>query len=190
MLRAGGNRVLRSANSKYKFYQHGPGLSLGCFLLLLSALLSSAQNLGLGTGSRNSSEPDSTSQVPTQPVQKNASTSMRHDDTSPRKSQLNRRLGLLGRKGGRLDPKMFEARGRELQGQYYEIEESVKNPAQWSTTPIEFAAEKQKIHSRQWLYWVGAAGVVGVSAGTAGFILMGQAHPSASPPKIITLDDK
>lgn len=184
-----GNRVLRAASSKTNTYLRRPGFSLGCFFLLLSALLSTAQNLGLGTGSHSNPEPDSSAQNPAAQTLKSSPGPSRHDDPSPRKSQLNRRLGLLGRKGAKLDPKIFEARGRELQGQFYEIEESVKHPAQWSAKPITLSAEKQKSHSRQWLYWVGAAGVVGVAAGTAGFILMDQAH-STAPPKILSLDDK
>ncbi len=168
------------------------GLSLGGVLLLVSALLSPAQNLGLGTGSRSPSPSDSSDQYPAVQSQgRNSGTERPVDAPPPRKTQINRRLGLLGRKGGGFDPKAFEMRGRELQGQFYEIGGNPSNPSSSpAATPVGSTLEKQKDESRQWLFWVGAAGVAGVSAGVAGFILMGNAHPTAPPPKYLYLNDK
>jgi hypothetical protein len=108
-----------------------------------------------------------------------------------RKTQLNRRLGLSARKGQGFDPKVFEARGRELQGQFYEIG-TPANPTQHTGMPVNSGSEVliQRKSQRQWLFWVGMAGVAGASAGAVGFVLMSKAHPAgAPPPKDLVLTD-
>jgi hypothetical protein len=160
----------------------GLGLGLTGMLILLAALITPAQNLGLGTGSRNAKSSDSTENKPS---------SDRLEDASPRKSQMGKRLGLLGRKGNVFDPKLFEARGRELQGQFYEIGGVAKTTVSpnSATTKTEIYSTKPQNQSRAWIYWVGAAGVVGVSAGVASLIMLNNAHPTA-PPQYIDLSDQ
>jgi hypothetical protein len=158
-------------------------------ILLCTAVLSPAQNLGLGTGSRSSTPSDSTNQSQIQ--QGRNSGNDRQEEPAPRKSQMNKRLGLLGRKGGPFDPKVYEARGRELQGQFYEISGGSGGPAKWPTAASsEPGFAKESNGGRQWLFWVGVAGVAGVSAGTVGYIMMGKAHPSAAPAKELNLSDE
>jgi hypothetical protein len=160
-----------------------PGFAFGAILILTAALAVSAQNLGLGTGSRPESDPDSTSEMKAdQPGR---------DEAIPRKSQLNKRLGLGSRRGSPADPKLFEARGREIAGQFYEIGTPAgPKPEPRQTPQTEAALEPRPNGSRQWLWWVGAAGLAGASAGVAGFILMSNSHPASKPPDIpLNLDD-
>jgi hypothetical protein len=103
---------------------------------------------------------------------------------------MNRRLGLLARKGARLDAKMIEARGREMQGQFYEIGGSVSGTTHWLNSSEETSTLKPNSPSKQWMYWVGAAGVVGVSAGALGLMMMGNSHPATPPPKELNLSDE
>jgi hypothetical protein len=154
-------------------------------LMVLAAIVSApAQNLGLGAGSRQPAPDDS------------AATAMerfdRQDPPAPRKNQINKRLGLSARKNGPFDPKVFEARGRELQGQFYEIG-SPANPKQYDgQAPVSgtTALVKQGNGSKQWLVWVGVAGAAGAAAGAVGFLLMTNAHPASAPPDIpLNLDD-
>jgi hypothetical protein len=154
-------------------------------ILVLAALASAplcAQNLGLGTGSRAVSPGDSL----------DSRSDPRDQAPPPRKNQINKRLGLSARRTGPFDPKVFEARGRELQGQFYEI----GAPAH----PVMMTGEQRKTGaslsparngSRQWLLWVGVAGAAGASAGVIGYFLMNNAHPASAPPDIpLVLDDK
>ncbi len=156
-------------------------------MILVCALCVQSQNLGLGAGSKTPVS-DSTGFTGLTGTGSRASGA---DDSAPRKSQLNRRLGLSGRKGREFDPKAFEARGRELQGQFYEIDATPPNfqklPA---ASPSEFSAAQQSRASKQWMFWAGAAGVTGVSVGALGLFLLNKSHPSQPPPIIIPLDDK
>jgi hypothetical protein len=160
-----------------------PGLVLGVVVTVSAVIgLAPAQNLGLGTGSRAYPNGDSTE------------VEGRMEETaSPRKTQFNRRLGLTARKGKDFDPKVFEARGRELQGQFYEIG-TAANPKQFgSTLPSanDAVLGNRKDGSKQWLFWVGVAGATGTSAGILGYFLMNKAHPSSSPPeKPLVLTDE
>ena len=160
-----------------------PGIVLG-MVVTVSAVIGviPAQNLGLGTGSRSYPNDDS------------ASVEDRSEETaSPRKNQINRRLGLTARKGKDFDPKVFEARGRELQGQFYEIG-TAANPKPFGSTkssPDGVSIGDRKDGSRQWLFWVGVAGATGTSAGVLGYFLMNKAHPSSAPPeKPLVLTDE
>ncbi len=147
-------------------------------------VLTPAQNLGLGTGSRASATEDSTAAV-------DGRQERGEDAAGPRKSQLNRRLGLSARKGKEFDPKVFEARGRELVGQFYEIG-TPANPKPFSGSPTSAsnAEVTRKDGSRQWLFWVGVAGGTGGSAGRVGYLLMNKAHPASAPPdKPLVLTD-
>ncbi|HKP96826.1 MAG TPA: hypothetical protein VJ385_13795 [Fibrobacteria bacterium] len=161
-----------------------PGSALGAVWALTVIVLAplQAQNLGLGTGSRAARE-DSAAQEPRFD---------RPDEASaPRKSQLNKRLGLTARRNAAFDPKVFEARGRELQGQFYEIG-TPANPKQYSgeQTAAGASVAQRKNGSRQWLTWVGIAGVAGASAGAIGYLLMSNAHPATAPSEIpLNLDD-
>jgi hypothetical protein len=161
-----------------------PGFALGAVLILAAVLLASAQNLGLGTGSHPDSDPDSSSEIKTD-------RSDREEAVVPRKSQLNKRLGLGTRRGGPADPRLYEARGREIAGQFYEIGTPAGPKAEPRPMPQPEAAMKPRPSgSRQWLWWVGAAGLAGASAGVAGFILMNNSHPASKPPDIpLNLDD-
>ncbi|GEM_PF-2309283 len=185
-----GHRVLRTEVVKKASMRERPGSTLAGFILLGAAILSPAQNLGLGTGSRSSTTSDSTNQ--SQAVQGRNAASDRQDDSAPRKSQMSKRLGLLGRKGGPFDPKVYEARGRDLQGQFYEIGGSAASgPSKWpTTTATEPGFAKQDGGGRQWMFWVGVAGVAGVSAGAVGYIMMAKAHPTTPPPKELNLSDE
>jgi hypothetical protein len=164
----------------------GPGSTWAVLTLLAAVALSPAQNLGLGTGSRYPSVSDSTSQNQTG---QNNRGSDRQDDGGPRKS-INKRLGLSARKNGPFDPKVFEARGRELTGQFYEIGGTATNVSKWSGTgQTEFSADKQKSGSRQWMIWAGAAGLAGASAAVATFMLMDNSHPTQAAPHYVDLSD-
>jgi hypothetical protein len=163
-----------------------PGLALGVLVAMTAIGLAPAQNLGLGAGSRSGSGEDSTA------VQEGRQD--REGETpAPRKSQINRRLGLSARRGKDFDPKVFEARGRELQGQFYEIG-TPTNPARTfdgSPAPAGSTSIQRKDGSKQWLLWVGIAGVTGISAGTVGYLLMNKAHPTSAPPaKPLVLTDE
>lgn len=161
-----------------------PGSALGVLVALTAIALAPAQNLGLGAGSsRSGPSEDSTAVLDGQD---------REGETpAPRKNQMNRRLGLSARRGKDFDPKVFEARGRELQGQFYEIGTPVNSKA--SERPQSPTASNliRKDGSRQWLLWVGIAGVTGISAGTVGYLLMNKSHPTSAPPaKSLVLTDE
>jgi hypothetical protein len=114
------------------------------------------------------------------------------ESAAPRKTQINRRLGLTARKARDFDPKVYEARGRELQNQFYEIG-TAADPKQFgSTLPSTGGASAgdRKDGSRQWMFWVGLAGVTGTSAGVLGYFLMSNSHPSTPPEKRLILTDK
>jgi hypothetical protein len=157
-----------------------PGFVLGAALILMAMMTASAQNLGLGTGSRP--DPDSVSDRADRPDR---------DEAVPRKTQFNKRLGLGARRGGLADPKVYEARGREIAGQFYEIGTPAGPKSETRPAPQPEATLKPRPDgSRQWLWWVGAAGLAGASAGVAGFILMTNSHPATKPPDIpLHLDD-
>jgi hypothetical protein len=154
-------------------------------LTVLAAIVSApAQNLGLGAGSRQPAPADSAA-VAAEPRPD-------RQDASPRKNQFTKRLGLSARKNPPFDPKVFEARGRELQGQFYEIG-TPANPKQFDGQPVASGTAsmaKQSNGSRQWLVWVGVAGAAGAAAGAVGYLLMSNAHPASAPPDIpLNLDD-
>lgn len=153
-----------------------PGLVLGVLMVYGIIGLSPAQNLGLGTGSRAPGEDSSES---------GEYRGDRNEAPPPRKSQLNRRLGLTARKTQAFDPKLFEARGRDLQNQFYEIG-TPANPKAHNSEPAASgaAATIRQNGSRQWLFWVGVAGIAGASAGAVGFLMMQKAHPATAPPDI------
>jgi hypothetical protein len=157
-----------------------PGLALGAMMVAATVGLAPAQNLGLGTGSRASTSEDST-----------AAMDGRGED-APRKSQLNRRLGLGARRKD-FDPKVFEARGRELQGQFYEIG-TPAGPKEYGSSPMPGGGSAstaiRKDGSKQWLFWVGVAGVAGTSAGVVGYLMMNKAHPSPPAAKPLVLTDE
>jgi hypothetical protein len=162
-----------------------PGLVLGAMVAVTVIGLSQAQNLGLGTGSHPTASEDSAAAL-------EGRTDRPDESVAPRKTQINRRLGLTARRPKEFDPKLFEARGRELQGQFYEIG-TPANPKPFGSTPASpgGTVSAQKGSSRQWLFWVGVAGVTGVSAGTVGFLLMNKAHPASAPPdKPLVLTDE
>jgi hypothetical protein len=161
-----------------------PGSALGVLVAMTGIALAPAQNLGLGAGSRSGYGEDSTAVLEGRQGEEEAPV--------PRKSQMNRRLGLSARRGKEFDPKVFEARGRELQGQFYEIG-TPTNPNSFAEPPAKTgsAAIQRKDGSRQWLIWVGIAGVTGVSAGAVGYLLMNKAHPASAPPdKPLVLTDE
>lgn len=86
------------------------------------------------------------------------------------------------------DPKVFEARGRELQGEYYEIASFAKAPA-WSTTPAEMATTAPETSSsKNWIIWSGAAGIAVIVGGATGWLMLDK-H-TESPPNPVFLDDK
>jgi hypothetical protein len=154
-----------------------PGIVLGV-VVSVSAVIGPAwaQNLGLGTGSRSYPSEDST-----------LVEDRTEEPATPRKTQINRRLGLTARKGKEFDPKVFEARGRELQGLFYEIGTAANANANkfGSMPPPDNGATlgDGKNRSRQWLFWVGVAGATGTSAGVLGYFLMNKAHPASAPPE-------
>ena len=148
-------------------------------MVSVAIALAPAQNLGLGTGSRAPAADDSTAVNETRPDDSQA--------PAPRKNQINRRLGLTARRGKDFDPKQFEARGRELQGQFYEIGTPANNGKESGSAPMPGSTDAmvRKEGSKQWLIWVGVAGVAGASAGVVGYLMMNKSHPS--PPADIPL---
>ncbi len=112
-------------------------------------------------------------------------------ESDSRTSQFDKRLGLTSRKRDRIDPQIFAQRGRDLQNQFYVIGGSARNRKSWASPASD---PNQKIsnqgNGKQWLYWVGAAGLAGATAGVTGFLLLDRAHPTQSPAKVITLTDQ
>ena len=84
------------------------------------------------------------------------------------------------RKGFEIDPRVYEARGRELQGEFYEISGNAPthNPSarpnqslqEDNAGPEATAATASK--GRRWMVWAGAASLVGAAGGAAGWYLM------------------
>src|SRR5690606_18111882 len=140
-----------------------PGFALGSIVLAAALIVDTrAQNLGLGTGARSSLPPDSSLQ--SSPLIKAGD--RKEEAGAPRKNQINRRLGLSARNFPKFDPRDFEARGRELQGRFYEIEEQPPGN-KTAAGRSGFLSQVRTGHSRQWMIWVGA-GVAGASAGAVG----------------------
>jgi hypothetical protein len=105
---------------------------------------------------------------------------------------MNKRLGLAARRAQAFDPKVFEARGRELQGQFYEIGglvDSRKDTPFRGPESTEDMAYQRKGRT-QWLVWAGVAGLAGASAGAVGWLYLQKAHPTAPPPKFIDISDE
>lgn len=112
------------------------------------------------------------------------------EESFPRKKQINRRLGLTARKTRAFDPKVYEERGKELQGRFYEIGTTpdpglTMGSGRSSESMPQSGIASQSRPSRHWMIWVGIAGVAGASAGALGFLMMNQSHPPSAPPPII-----
>ena len=152
------------------------GLGLGIAALLAVVLTPTrqalAQNLGLGTGSRMQAATDSA-----------ALDSRPERDEPANTRKYNRRLGLTARRNQVFDPKFFEARGREIQGQFYEIG-TPGDAQQHGGMPLPTGGEAvaQQSGRKQWMIWVSVAGLAGASAGAVGYVLMSNAHPVGTPP--------
>jgi hypothetical protein len=160
------------------------GSGLGWLAVLAFALCGTgvkAQNLGLGAGSRPSSDSAQAGR-----------SGWKDESAPPRGAQMTKRLGLSARRNGVFDPKVFEARGRELQGQFYEIGGPVDTKSR--RTAKAFAdtdnATIQRKGGTQWMIWAGVAGLAGASAGAVGYLYMTKAHPTAPPPISIIVTDK
>lgn len=159
------------------------GLSLGALpalvaVGLLAAASVQAQNLGLGTGSRSQ-------------IRAEDSLAAERGDESAASRRMNKRLGLSARRAVVFDPKVFEARGRELYGQFYEIGTASDQrdlPAAPGGGTVPDAALQRKARN-QWMFWVGVAGLAGAGAGAVGFVLMSKAHPDAPPPQDLVITD-
>jgi hypothetical protein len=140
-----------------------------------------AQSLGLGAGSHATLE-DSAQE---------SRSGWNDEGSAPRRSQMAKRLGLSARRNGGFDPKIYEARGRELQGQFYEIGGPIdgkgKPSAKGQAGSDNIILERKG--GTQWMIWAGVAGLAGASAATAGYLYMNKAHPSAPPPKKIVVTD-
>lgn len=101
-------------------------------------------------------------------------------------------LGQFDGKNTPFDPKVFEARGRELQGQYYEISGTV-HPTPWNTAgqeqaPARTAGEIRKDDSKNWMIWTGAASLAALVGGSVGYLMLTK-H-TAPEPLPVHLDDK
>lgn len=102
-------------------------------------------------------------------------------------------LNQFNAKAAPFDPKVFEARGRELHGQYYEIAGAVQ-PSPWdAATPGQAPAPSAGTGgragvSRQWMIWTGAAGLAALVGGSVGYLMLVQHN--APEPLPVHLDDK
>lgn len=87
------------------------------------------------------------------------------------------------------DPKVYEARGRELQGEYYEIASFAKAPT-WSSAPAAEVATSAPAtsSSKNWIIWSGAASLAVLVGGAAGYLMLDQ-HTEPQPVSV-HLDDK
>lgn len=118
-----------------------------------------------------------------------AQASDRDDDA--RKAAQHRRAAVSTRGGREFDPRVYEARGRELQGEYYEIT-TMANPPAWASRNSESGESSEKIAPQGkhgfWV-WAAAIGAAG-AAGAVGFYLLD--HKAASQPRDveIALTDK
>jgi hypothetical protein len=164
-------------------------------LFLVSANGQDSKEIMDGGTISNSENPDkSSSPIDTTPSTQKTYRQLpeRFKERESRTSQFDKRLGLSSRKHDRIDPQVFAQRGHELQNQFYMIDGKTKNSNQW---PTGSAGPTQKVSSQKgvnklWLFWVGAAGLAGASAGVTAFLLLDRAHPSQGPPKLITLTDQ
>ncbi len=166
----------------------------------VSLVLVSAQGQDSGSlndrGSKSASEsnPNSLGQNDSSmgPKKPYRSPSEKFKENNSRTSQFDKRLGLTSRKRDRFDPQAFAQRGHELQNQFYVINGTVSNSNHWDapeSPPSQKLADQNGVN-KQWLFWVGAAGLVGATAGVTAFIFLDKAHPSQEPAKVITLTDQ
>jgi hypothetical protein len=114
------------------------------------------------------------------------------DDDSDRKL-AGRRHAAASRRN--FDPRVYEARGRELQGEYYEISTMAKAPS-WSSrntdaTEGDNASGSLEPKSRSHTVWMWAAGIgTAAAAGAVGFYLFDHKAAPQTQNVDIALTDK
>lgn len=86
------------------------------------------------------------------------------------------------------DPKVFEARGRELQDEFYEINAVGKSGSPSAGKAEWVAAAPEASSSRHWMIWTGAAGLAAIVGGAVGYLMLDQ-HTQPDPISV-HLDDK
>jgi hypothetical protein len=100
------------------------------------------------------------------------------DGDGPTRKSARRKARKAARGG--FDPKVFEARGRELKGELYVVS-SITSAPTWSIEGIDMESTvAEPVSERNWLLWGGAAGLTVLVAGAAGWLLLddpGQAAP-------------
>lgn len=114
------------------------------------------------------------------------------DDEDSRKAQRRRGLSARGRD---FDPRVYEARGRELQGEYYEITSMAPSwsPAGASAVANENEAAGEAIEpEKKSHFWAWASGLaLAGAAGAVGYYFLGQDQGGQAPHEVsIPLDDK
>lgn len=151
-----------------------PGRSVACFLLALCLALPAPSaadddDASASGGSKVEQERSSESSAPKE---------VRPALARRKKNALNQ-----------FDPKVYEARGRELQGEYYEISNFAKS-ADWSASPAEMATSSPSTSSssKNWIIWTGAAGLAALVGGAAGYLILDK-H-TAPEPTTVHLDDR
>lgn len=93
------------------------------------------------------------------------------------------------RKAGRedFDPKVFEARGRELKGEFYVVT-SITSAPSWSTGEVVMESTvSQPAPDRKWLLWGGAAGLSLLLAGAGWLLLDDSGQPG---PVVVHVSDQ
>lgn len=179
---AGGCRNLRydKVISGFTPARWAPGrVASVLFLAIVGAgMPAMAEETGEESASTYSGSGTSTSEADRSAVENS-----RAEEPQVRKALARRKRAALNQ----FDPKVFEARGRELQGEYYEITSIAKVP-DWSSAPAEMGTTSPETSSRNWMVWSGVAGLAAVVAGATGYLLMDQ-HGSTQPISV-QLDDK
>ena len=113
-------------------------------------------------------------------------------DADLRKSQTVKRKS--GSKRFELDPRVYEARGRELQWEFYEIREppqatfpAPRPSRQPKAEPISRPVMEKPQSQVNWMLWGGAAGLTG-AAGAGLFLLMDR-KPAPGQNRVILITD-
>lgn len=102
-----------------------------------------------------------------------------HDEDGAEPARKSARRNARKAARSDFDPKLFEARGRELKGELYVIS-SITSAPTWSSLGIGMESTvSEPASDRNWLLWGGAAGLTVLVAGAAGWLLLDDPDPSA-----------